>query len=66
MSKSTQRYEAQLSGCFGKQAFESISVAMKAAPRREEKSRIRVYKCHFCGKYHIGSVPRSNSRQKTK
>lgn len=54
---------AQVSGCDGKQAFESRSLASKVANRsnkRHDTARV-VYGCPYCGKYHIGT--NSNKRR---
>jgi len=48
--------------CTGKDAFDSIGMAekvrrrMAGRKRRQQQGRqVRVYKCHHCKKWHIGS-----------
>lgn len=48
---------AEVSGCIGKQAFDSKHLANKVANRankRRDTARI-VYHCPYCGKFHIGT-----------
>ena len=40
--------------CDGKQAFDSRELAWKIASR---KARRVIYRCHHCGKWHVGNIP---------
>jgi hypothetical protein len=52
--------------CDGKVAFDSISLAQRVAKRRRRAPAIGgrqvVYRCHDCGKYHIGGTGKKAGR----
>lgn len=42
-------------GCDGKEPFATHAMALKVAnrPRIKNPVKLKVYRCRFCGKYHI-------------
>lgn len=61
MSDTTRDY---LSSCAGKEAFDTPALAWKIHLRRKMQNT-KVYRCNFCGKWHLGrpSGPRSKGRK---
>lgn len=48
----------RLSGCDGKQRFETYSLAEQMAHRqaRRKKRKFMPYACHFCAGFHVGTT----------
>lgn len=53
--------------CYGKSPFISYTEAEAAAKRirrrKNASGRVRVYRCDFCGMWHVGESHRQNGRR---
>lgn len=58
----------RITGCDGKQKFESFDSANRAVKhqgnRRETPVKLHVYRCQFCDHFHISRAPRRKFKGK--
>jgi len=53
------QYKYYLAQCLDKQGFESVALANKVLKTRKIATVRQVYKCEFCGKWHLGTASRA-------
>jgi len=54
--------EQEVATCYGKEPFDSFSLAEKVASRRRKRGKpSQVYRCRFCGRFHIGQTMKTKS-----
>jgi hypothetical protein len=53
----TKQWGTRLLSCDGKEGHLSYTAAERAMPKKRGKKggKVNIYKCKFCGKFHIGS-----------
>lgn len=58
----------RIAQCDGKKRFDNHEQAAKVAARKSRRHEIRprVYRCQYCGGYHVGSGNISNTRRRIK
>lgn len=52
------QYQYYFAQCANKEQFDSVTLANKVLKTRKVSSARQVYKCEFCGKWHLGSATR--------
>ena len=52
------QYPYYLAQCADKEKFDSVALANKVLKTRKIASARQVYKCEFCGKWHLGGATR--------
>lgn len=53
------QYQYYLAQCVDKEQFDSVALVNKVLKTRKIASARQVYKCEFCGKWHLGSASRA-------